>query len=53
MIGAMNRGFWTCGSFADFVAAAIFGEPRNIYLVVGATLGEPRNVDFVGRYHTL
>ena len=40
MTGAVNRDFWTCGSFADFVAGAAD-------FVAGAALGEPRSADFV------
>ena len=45
MTGAVNRDFWTCGSFADFVAGAALGdEPRSADSVAGAgtALGEPR-----------
>ena len=28
MTGAVNRDFWTRGSFADFVACTVLGEPR-------------------------
>ena len=47
LTGAVNRDFWTCGSFADFVAGAVIGEPRSADFVAGAALGEPRSADFV------
>ena len=28
MTGAVNRDFWTCGSFADFVAGTALCDPR-------------------------
>ena len=43
--GAVNRDFWTCGSFADLVAGTEFGEPADF--VAGTALGEPRSADFV------
>ena len=47
MTGAVNRDFWTCGSFADFVAGAALGEPRNTDFMAGTAFGEPRSTDFV------
>ena len=47
MRGAVNRGCWTCGSFADFVAGAALGERRSADFVAGTALGEPRSADFV------
>ena len=47
MTGAVNCDFWTCGSFADFVAGAALGEPRSADFVAGTALGEPRSADFV------
>ena len=47
MSGAVNRDFWTCGSFADFVAGTALGESRRADFVAGAALGEPRSADFV------
>ena len=45
--GAVNRDFWTCGSFADFVAGAALCDPRRADFVAGAALCEPRNANFV------
>ena len=41
------RDFWTCGSFADFVAGTALGEPRSTDFVAGTAFGEPRSADFV------
>ena len=46
MTGAVNRNFWTCGSFADFVAGAVLGERD---FVASTALCEPRSVRFRGR----
>ena len=35
---AVNRDFWTCGSFADFVAGAAHCEPRSADFVAGTAL---------------
>ena len=43
--GAVNRDFWTCGSFADFVAA--LGERRSAYIVTGTAFCELRSADFL------
>ena len=40
MTGAVNRDFWTCGSFADFVAGTALCDPRCADFVAGAALGE-------------
>ena len=45
--GAVNRDFWTCGSFADFVAGTARGQPRCADIVAGTALGEPQSADFV------
>ena len=45
--GAMNRDFWTCGSFADFVAGAALCEPRCADFVAVTARCDPRHVDFV------
>ena len=45
--GAVNRDFWTCGSFADFVAGTALCDPRCADFVTGAALCEPRSADFV------
>ena len=45
--GAVNRDFWTCSSFADFVAGTALCDPRCADFVAGAALGEPQSVDFV------
>ena len=51
MTGAANRDFWTCGSFADFVAGTALGEPcsesRSAEFVARAAVCEPRSADFV------
>ena len=47
MTGAVNRDFWTCGSFADFVAGATLCVPRSADFVAGTALSEPRSADFV------
>ena len=47
MTGAVNRYFWTCGLFADFVAGTALCEPRSADFVAGTTLCEPRSADFV------
>ena len=47
--GAANRDFWTCGSFADFVAGTALCDPRCADFVAGAALCEPRSADFVTR----
>ena len=47
MTGAVNRDFWTCGSFADFVAGTALCDPRCADFVAGAALCEPRSADFV------
>ena len=47
MTGVMNRDFWTCGSFVDFVVSATLGEPRSADFVAKAALGEARSADFV------
>ena len=35
MTGAVNRYFWTCGSFADFVAGTAPCDPRCAVFVTG------------------
>ena len=45
--GAMSRYFWTCGSFADFVAGAALCEPRRADFVAVTARCDPRHVDFV------
>ena len=47
MAGAVNRDFWTCSSFADFVAGTALCEPRSADIVAGAVFCEPRSADFV------
>ena len=47
MTGAVNRDFWTYGSFANVVAGTALGEPRRADFVAGTGLGEPRSADFV------
>ena len=46
---AVNRDFWTCGSFTDFVAGAALCEPRSADFAAGTALCEPRS----GRHSTL
>ena len=38
MTGAVNRDFWTCGSFADFVAVTALGGRRSADFVAGTAL---------------
>ena len=38
--GAVNRDFWACGSFADFVAGTALGEPRSADFMTGTALGD-------------
>ena len=45
--GAVNRDFWICGLFADFVAVTALGERRSANFAAGTALGEPRSADFV------
>ena len=47
MTGAVNRDFWICGSFADFVAGAALCDPQCADFVAGTALCEPRSADFV------
>ena len=44
---AVNRDFWTCGSFADFVAGTALCDPRRADFVAGAALCQLRSADLV------
>ena len=47
MTGAVNRDFWTCGSFADFVAGTALRDLDVQRFRGRRSICEPRSADFV------